>query len=354
MKRKTSVKAVAEGMKAKSTKPTVRETKKDYDGNTDVMISTGSTLLDLAISGGRVRGGGVPGGIFVEAFGPNGSGKTVLLCELAGGVQRQGGEARFFDPEARLNKQFASMFGLDTSEMSYDVPDRVPEVFAPVRTWEPKGEGKIHGVFADSLAALSTDMEMDNEDGDKMGMRRAKEFSEQLRKTCRIITQKNYLMVASNQVRQKADAQPFQEKYTAPGGEAIGYYASLRLQFRSPQKIWKKKKIKGKEVKRAMGITTEVYVYKNSVWEPYHSAPLTILFDYGIDSIRDELQYVKDFTSNTVYTVMGQTLDKSIDRSILMVENDPELREELKEEVIDLWEEIQASFKTERKPRYAK
>ena len=67
------------------------------------MISTGSTLLDLIISGTRVRGGGLPGGILVEIFGPSGTGKTVLLCEIGGVIQRQNGDVRYGDPEARLN-----------------------------------------------------------------------------------------------------------------------------------------------------------------------------------------------------------------------------------------------------------
>ena len=151
-------------------------------------ISTGSTLLDLAISGGRVRGGGLPAGILVEIFGPSGSGKTVLLSEIAGNIQTKGGEIMFHDPEARLNKQFAKMFGLVLKDEDYTRTDTIPELFKSVRAWEPpEKKGTIHGVMADSLAALSTDQEMDNEEGDKMGMRRPKEFSEQLRRTCRIL-----------------------------------------------------------------------------------------------------------------------------------------------------------------------
>jgi len=109
-------------MKRKVLNPVIDE-KKDYDGDFGTIISTGSTLLDLAISGGRVRGGGLPGGILVEAFGPSGSGKTVLLSEIAGAVQRQNGEIMFADPEARLNKQFAAMFGLDLKDDDYSRPD---------------------------------------------------------------------------------------------------------------------------------------------------------------------------------------------------------------------------------------
>ena len=194
----------------RKTEETKKRKKVEYEGS-DNVISTGSTLLDLAISGGRFKEGGVPTGIFVEVFGPSGAGKTVLLCQLAGNVQAKGGDIMFHDPEARLNKQFAALFGLDSTEIEYTMPDTIPQVFKSVRQWVPKEKAtdKIYGVFADSLAALSTDMEMDKEEGDKMGMRRAKEFSEELRKTCRIITQNDVLMVCSNQVRQNADAGPY-------------------------------------------------------------------------------------------------------------------------------------------------
>lgn len=324
--------------------------KKEYDGNFGTVISTGSTLLDLAISGGRVRGGGLPGGILVEAFGPSGSGKTVLLSEIAGAVQRQGGEIMFHDPEARLNKQFAAIFGVVIEDKNYSTPDKVPQVFKAVRAWEPVPAKKINGVFADSLAALSTTMEMENDEGDKMGMRRAKEFSEELRKTCRIITDKNYLMVCSNQVRVNMDAGPYGQKYTTPGGESIGFYASLRLRFNRAEKIKLKRKIVGKEESRVIGVETQIEVFKSSIWKPFHVAPVTILFDYGIDDLRQNLQFIKDHTTNKVYTCGGKELSNSMEESIKIIEEDG-LEKELKEETIDLWEEIENKFTQERKPK---
>ena len=341
------VSVLTKQMKDKAGK--IKKKSAEYDGNTEVMISTGSTLLDLAISGGRVRGGGIPGGILVEAFGPNSSGKTVLLCEIAGDVQRHEGRVMFHDPEARLNKQFAQMFDLDTDNIDYTTPNTIPEVFTAVRKWEPDNKN-INGVFADSLAALSTDMEMKSDDGDKMGMRRAKEFSEELRKTCRVIKEKNLLMVCSNQVRINVGGGEWAPKYVTPGGEAIGFYSSLRLQFSSPTKLKEKKTIKGKEITKTIGVKTDITVVKSSVWEPYHSAPIFIQFDYGIDDIRANLQFVKDFTGNTVYAVNGNTLSKSMKEATTMVE-DQGLVNELREETIDLWETIQRKFKTERKPK---
>lgn len=332
----------------KRTESNVPKKRKEYEGSTDIMISTGSTLLDLAISGGRVHGGGIPGGILVEIFGPTGAGKTVLLCEIAGAIQRQGGSIMFHDPEARLNKLFARIFDLDTDDIEYTTPDTIPEVFSAVRKWEPPNLKKINGCCADSLAALSTNLEMDNEEGDKMGMRRAKEFSEELRKTARILVQKNMLMVCSNQIRESGES--YGPKYKSPGGQAIGFYSSLRLRANQPEKIWEKTRIAGKEIKRVVGVKTEIEVFKSSVWKPFRSAPVYILFDYGIDDIRANLQFIKDFTKNTTYTVNGDNLGVSLDGAVLSIEK-TEREEELKEATIDLWEEIESKFDSVRKPK---
>lgn len=324
--------------------------KTEYSGSTERMISTGSTLLDLAISGGRVRGGGIPGGILVEVFGPSGCGKTVLLCEVAGMIQRQGGAVMFHDPEARLNKQFAKMFDLDVETIYYSNPNTIPEVFGGVREWEPPNMKKINGVVADSLAALSTDLEMEAKDGDKMGMRRAKEFSEELRKTCRILAKNNYLMVCSNQVRVNMDAGPYGQKFISPGGEAIGFYSSLRLRAMNPRKIKRKESFNGKELERVVGVETEIEVYKSSVWKPHHTAPVTILFDYGIDDVRQNLQFLKEYTRATTYVLKGEKLAVSLEKAIEIIEED-NLVTALQEEVIDLWEEIEKKFDSERKPK---
>ncbi len=321
----------------------------EYDGDSKHVISTGSTLLDLAISGGRFQEGGIPSGILVEIFGPPSAGKTVLLCQIAAGIQKRGGQIMFHDPEARLDKQFAKLFGVEIDDIDYTTPDTIPQVFESVRKWHPEKDNTIHAVLADSLAALSTDMEMGDK-GDKMGMRRAKEFSEELRKTCRIIKQQNLLMICSNQIRQNLDAGPWGQKYKSPGGESIGFYSSLRLRCKNPKKINKKRTIAGTEHKRVVGTETEIEVFKSSVWEPFHSAPVSIIFDYGIDQIRDNLKFIKDNTKNTTYMIGDQKLDKSIFQSIRIIEEDA-LEQELKKEVIELWNEIEDKFKEERKPK---
>jgi len=349
-KRTTNRKPVSAQVKTRAeSPPNKKSTFEPSKGNTETMISTGSTLLDLAVSGSRIRGGGLPGGILVEIFGPSGSGKTVLLCEIAGGIQRAGGDIMFHDPEARLNKTFSQLFDLDTENMEYTTPDTIPQVFGGVRAWKPEGTG-INGVLADSLAALSTDMEMENEEGDKMGGRRGKEFSEQLRRTCRTLTKENILMVCSNQIRDNMNARPGQEKTIAPGGKSFGFYSSLRLRATSVFKITQTEKIKGKEIKRPIGITTIFDVYKSSVDKPHRSAPISILYDYGIDDIRENLKFVKQFTGAGTYCIGETTLNNGIEKAIAMVEEQG-LEKELKEATIDLWESIEARFSSDRKKK---
>ena len=348
-RKRTNTPPISNQLKARLVKKSSKEIQ-EYDGDFGTVINTGSTLLDLAVSGDRIHGGGIPSGILVEAFGPSSSGKTVLLSEMAGDVQRKGGEVRFEDPESRLNTSFARMFGLEIEEENYDTPDTVTEVFHNIRKWKPpKKEGIVHGIFIDSLAALSTKMEMENEEGDKMGGRRAKEFSEELRKTCRMIKKENYLMVCSNQIRENMDAvNKYSSKDVTPGGKAVGFYSSLRLQFGTPTKIKSVKNIAGKERERIIGVETKITVFKSSISKPYRVAPVTILFDYGIDDIRQNLQFIKDYTGAKIYTIDGHNLDKSMDASIKMIESS-NLEKRLKEEVINLWEEVEHKFETDRK-----
>jgi RecA/RadA recombinase len=343
--RRAPVQSLSKQVEARLTRGSTPEPKSEWEGS-DSVVSTGSTLLDLAISGGRFEEGGIPGGIMVEIFGPSSAGKTVMLCELAGAVQRKGGKVMFKDPEARLNGQFASMFGFKVEDANYEQPDTVPEVFEPIRKWEPPEKpGVVHGIFADSLAALSTDAEL--ADRDQYGMRRAKEFSEECRKTCRIITKRNLLMVCSNQVRQNIDAGPFSEKYSTPGGMAIGYYSSLRLRCHSPIKMPITKKIGKGDVKRVIGVHTTVEVYKSSVWKPFHAAPVYIVYDYGVDDVRANLQFVKDIRGLTNFQIGDRVLGNALVDGIKIVEEE-KLEKELKKETIELWHDVERKFEVKR------
>jgi len=327
---------------------------KPYEGNFGLMTSTGSTLLDLAISGGRVRGGGIPAGILVEIYGPAGKGKTAVLSEISASVQANGGSVLFLDPEARIDQEYARIYGVELDKKNYKMPDTVTEVFNYINWWKPTPEGEVHCVATDSLAALSTQLEMGSK-GDKMGMRRAKEFSEGFRKTCRKIKQNNWLIPCTNQVRQGEYGE------VTPGGKAIEFYSSLRIRISSPPYqgsiqpyiVKKGKLIVSKDisidVSGTTGIRSLCTVTKSSVDNPYRDAPIYIVFGYGIDDISANLQYLKDMTGATRYNCITKEY-QSIEKAFHYIE-DNNFEEELRDKVIDIWEDVQKVLKVERKPK---
>jgi RecA/RadA recombinase len=333
-----------------SVKTPVKE-KKKRKGTTDIMISTGSTTLDLAISGGRVRGGGVPLGILMEVRGLSGLGKSTLLCEMGGDVLRKKGKIGYDDNEGRITNNFANIYGLDLSDAEYNRSDTVTEMFSRIKKFSEK-DAPILGYFSDSIAALSTSMEMDTDGGDKMGGRKAKELSQELRKITRLISDTNILLAVSNQLRMTMAS--FGKKYTTSGGMAINYYASLILEMTKPLQnhfYYTEVETEGKKVKIQRGIKTSVDVVKSSIWKPHRNAFVYIDPDYGIDDLRGNLQFIKDYTDNDMYTLDGvEKLHTSMDKSIKMVE-DGDLEDILKNATIDLWETIEARSIVKRKPK---
>jgi len=309
-------------------------------------LSTGSTLLDLAISSGRKYGGGVPGGILIEVYGRSGSGKTSILSELCGSAQACGGDIFFADPEARLDKEYAETYGVDVPKNAYFQPNTVTEMFDKFGSWKPDSKNTINVFAADSLAALSTDLEM--EKGDKMGMRRAKEFSQELRKKARMINDNNWILACSNQVRQGDYGD------ITPGGKAVEFYASLRISVNQKEKLFKEKQMthegkKGKKIKRAYGIMSQCVITKSSIDKPYRDVPIYIVFDYGIDDIRGNLQWLKETLGLTTYRAVDKTYVR-LDQAIDWIEKH-NLEEELRKEVIQLWQEVEEKFKHQRKQK---
>ncbi len=307
---------------------------------TDHIISTGSTLLDLGISGGRTRGGGLPGGILAEIFGASGSGKTAILVDICASAQEDGGKVRFLDPEARLDKEYAEVYGMHLNKDDYHRPNTVTEMFEHIKNWDTDPKN-INVIGADSLAALSTDLELAK--GDKMGMKRAKEFSEGLRKLCRTIADENKLILCSNQVRQ-GDHGEF-----TPGGKGVPFYASLRIKIRQIEKIEKTKKVREKEVKKIIGIESECEIVKNSLDDPFRKIPIFILFGHGIDDVRANIQWLKTIQKLTTYKALDFSY-QSLDQAVAYVEKN-DLEEALREEVIDLFMEIEDKFKIKRKKK---
>lgn len=328
-----------------SLKPAKRDLPIDYNR----IVSTGSTLLDLAISGGRRRGGGIPAGIIVEIFGPESTGKTAILAEISSHAQAKGGRAKFGDPEARLDKEYCKIYGLHLDEKEdYFRPNTVKELFDAIWEWET--DPNTVSVFgADSIAALSTDMELD--EGDKMGMRRAKEFSEGLRKTCRKISSNDKLVVLTNQIRDVISG--IGEKEQSTGGHAVRFYSSLRIKtiFEFPNRYIKRQAFLSDKAKveKIIGINVVAKVVKSSIDDPYREAPIRIIFGYGIDDIRANLEYLKRMRGLTKFPAVDKEF-QSLEKAIEYIEA-KNYQEALKTEVVDLWEEIENKLKVNRKPK---
>uniref|UniRef100_A0A6M3IW63 Putative RecA n=1 Tax=viral metagenome TaxID=1070528 RepID=A0A6M3IW63_9ZZZZ len=323
-------------------------------GNFKYRASTGSTLLDLSISGHRVPGGGVPSGIIMEVFGPPSVGKTSVLAELIASVQVRGGESWIADPEARMDHSYMEIYGTKIDSKNYFRPDTVPEFFDIIRKSNPKNPEITNIVAADSLAAFSTDLEM-GEKGDKRGQQRAKEFSQGMRIVAREIDAKNLIIACSNQTRQGDFGD------ITPGGNAIPFHASLRIKMKLLGLIDKKKEFKKADdnsdsdalkgiFEKKTGIITECHIIKSSLDEPYRRAPIYIVFGYGIDDIRANLQFCKDVTGGTKYECPDGKSYVAIVDAIRYTE-DNELEGHLKARTRKLWYKIQHALKTERKPK---
>jgi RecA/RadA recombinase len=310
----------------------------------DKVISTGSTLLDLSISCKRKRGGGIPGGSLIEIYGPSAAGKTQLLMDICASAQYHGGICRIRDPESRLDQEYAEMNGvsLDSAVFDYARPDTVKELFDDLYEWEP-GLPNVISVFgADSIAALSTEMEMEEED--KRGQKQAKEFSQNLRKTARKIGMPDRIVVFTNQVRQGENGE------TTPCGKAMEFYGSLRIRVGIKKKFEVEKKLaSGATVSKVKLIESNCYIKKSSMDDPYRECPIFIKFGYGIDDVRGNLQWYKDMRKDTLYDCITKKY-QNMEKAVQYIEEN-HLEKDLRERVIDLWDEIEALFTDERKPK---
>ena len=325
--------------------------------DTSMVISTGSTLLDLAISGNRIRGGGLPGGIIVEIFGPPSAGKTALLVEICSSAQGGGGEVLIADPEARLDKEYASLFGLKIPKEIYRRPNTVTELSDLIWNWAPKKKKVINVLAADSLAAISTSVEM--ESGDKRGQQKAKELSQLCRKVGRKIALAHQLLIFTNQERQGEYGR------TTPGGFAVPFHASLRIRIaRAGVRQIEAKKIitrqfinketgevtkKKVELSKIIGIESEAITIKSSISNEFQKAPIYVISNVGVDDVRANLIWLKKVTATTKFPCVNKEYPH-INSAIKYIE-DNNLEAQLRESVIDTWETIENLFQQKRKKK---
>jgi len=322
-------------------------------GDFSRVVSTGSTLLDLAISGTRISGGGVPSGILMEISGPSGFGKTTVLSEIGANAQARGGFFYIGDAEHRLNAEYAKMMGIHITDKNYRRPITVKDVEELILNMPvTSGEGIIDVVGIDSIAVLESELDTSDK-GDKRGSSRAKELHSLCRKARHQMADKNRLIVFTNQIQDVQDGTMFGPKEKTPGGHAVPFMSSLRIRI-GPAPTWKMKEkviFNGKEVEQIIGIISNCNVFKSSIDRCFRTANIYIRYDYGIDDVYANLKFCKMYSQDTMYQIDGEIIGRSIDEARMIVDNNRDLEKKLKDRTIGIWESIQKGFSCPLRPK---
>src|SRR5436853_619103 len=285
------------------------------------VVSTGSLGLDIALGVG-----GLPRGRVVEVYGPESSGKTTLTLQVISEMQRIGGTCAFIDAEHALDAQYAQKIGVNLHELLISQPDTGEQaleiVDALVRS------GSVDLVVIDSVAALTPKAEIEGEMGDSLPGLQARLMSQALRKLTGTIKKTNTMVIFINQIRMKIGVM-FGSPETTTGGNALKFYASVRLDIRRIGSIKK-----GEEV---IGNETKVKVVKNKVSPPFKTAEFDILYGQGISregEIIDmgvEAKVVEK--SGSWFAYQGEKIGQGKDNAREFLKENPDLAVEIENKV---------------------
>ncbi len=281
------------------------------------VFPTGSLSLDIALGVG-----GVPRGRITEIYGPESSGKTTLCQHIVAEAQKMGGTAAFIDMEHALDPVYAARLGVDIDNLLVSQPDTGEQALEIVETLVRSGAVDV--VVIDSVAALVPRSEIEGDMGDAtMGMQ-ARLMSQALRKLSGAINQTKTAVIFTNQLRQKIGVM-FGNPETTTGGQALKFYASLRLDVRRIQAI----KV-GEEV---IGNRTRVKVVKNKVAPPFRTAEFDIMFNEGISKSGDVLDLATKFevvTKRGAFFSYGETrIGQGRENAKDYLRNNPDMMNEI-------------------------
>ena len=300
-------------------------------------IPTGSLSLDIALGIG-----GVPRGRIVEIYGPESSGKTTVALHIVAEAQKMGGEAVFIDVEHALDPVYAQALGVDIDSLLVSQPDTGEQALeiceALVRS------GAIDVVVVDSVAAMTTKAEIEGEMGDSFVGLQARLMSQALRKLTGAISKSNAVCIFINQLREKIGVM-YGNPETTPGGRALKFYSSVRLDVRKKDPI--------KEGGEIIGNLTRVKVAKNKVAPPFREAEFDIMYGEGISregeiiDLAVKLDIIKK--SGSWYSYEGNRIGQGRDKVKQYLKENPDVREQIAKQVMDQKDQLLAPSKAKKK-----
>ncbi len=285
------------------------------------VIPTGALSLDIALGIG-----GVPRGRIIEIFGPESGGKTTLALHIIAEAQKRNGLAAFIDAEHALDVSYARKIGVNTDDLLISQPDTGEQALEISETLVRSGALDI--LVVDSVAALVPKAEIEGEMGDaQMGLQ-ARLMSQALRKLTGSISKSNTTVIFINQLRMKIGVF-FGNPETTTGGNALKFYASMRLDIRRSGSI--------KQGQEIIGMRTKVKVVKNKVAPPFRETEFDILFGEGISQAGDILDLATEGgiveKSGAWYSYEGERLGQGRDNTRIFLREHPELMDRIEDQV---------------------
>ena len=283
------------------------------------VVPSGSLSLDMALGVG-----GYPKGRIIEIYGPESSGKTTFALHAIAEVQKEGGRAAFIDAEHSLDPVYASHLGVNIDELLLSQPD-TGEQALEICDALVKSEA-VNIIVIDSVAALVPQAEIDGEMGDSHVGLQARLMSQALRKLSGSINKTNTIVIFINQLREKVGVM-FGNPETTPGGKALKYYSSVRLDIRRGEQI--------KSGTDVIGNKTNIKVVKNKVAPPFKTASVDIMYGEGVSQDGELVDLAADANiiekSGAWYSYKGEKLAQGRENVKLLFKNNEDFKKEIEE-----------------------
>lgn len=284
------------------------------------LLPSGSLSLDMAL------GGGYPKGRIIEIYGPESSGKTTLALHAIAEIQKQGGQAAFIDAEHALDPAYAKKIGVDTDNLFISQPDNGEQALEITETLVRSGAVDL--IVVDSVAALVPQAEIDGDMGDaQMGLQ-ARLMSQAMRKLTGIISKSKATVIFINQIRMKIGVM-FGNPETTTGGNALKFYASVRMDIRRIGQI--------KDGDNIAGNRTKVKIVKNKIAAPFRTAEFDIMYNEGISKCGDVLDLAVQKgiidKAGAFLKYNGETIAQGREAAKKLFKENPELMEEIDQKV---------------------